>query len=506
MSVSPLQPADIAAAAAAKKAAAGAKKPASAAPASARPATASTPAATPRKSAPPATASKAAAKDSAKPAAKDAKDAAPKRPGTAPAGGKRPTSAATAKKSDAASTASPRRSTGPAAKAAPAAGAAKAGAKKTPDAGAKKAGPKAAATAKAKAAASPKTASPPPPAEQPAPAPTEVAPADAAPVNAVPAEAAPTETAPAETVPAEAVPTEAALTEAALTEAAPADAAPAEATEETPVESEPVNQLIDLEPKGVIGTAPEENAAVEPLAGTGDNAAVDGVAAEGLPAPPKPQTPLSGSQDSLNSQDSIKNVMDGGDPQAALAGASMTDSLYLRQNAAAAAVDGAPFDPVASWGAPQGLPAPPPSAKRQSVGPGKAGAGGKKGEAKAPSYGPVVPCFVDLAYIPSHGDHRMADVEFFKRVRAQYYVLSSADPSPLLLDGLLEGKEAWEGDGPESTTLIPTYDNDTVLAWMARKKERLEAAKVVLAPSAHRCTIQLQDHQDAVCTAYRVEF
>ena len=120
---------------------------------------------------------------------------------------------------------------------------------------------------------------------------------------------------------------------------------------------------------------------------------------------------------------------------------------------------------------------------------------------------PVVPVYVDLTYIPCHGDTQYADVDFFRKVRARNYVLSSLNPSVAILDALLEAKQTWSnGDTePSEVTLIPTYENDTVRHWMALHHDELAQHKITVAPSASRCTIQLQDHE-ASCSAYRIEF
>lgn len=61
---------------------------------------------------------------------------------------------------------------------------------------------------------------------------------------------------------------------------------------------------------------------------------------------------------------------------------------------------------------------------------------------------PGPPFYVDLAYIPNHCSAKNVDQEFFKRVRAAYYVVSgndpgSGEPSRGVLDALLEGKAQW---------------------------------------------------------------
>lgn len=55
---------------------------------------------------------------------------------------------------------------------------------------------------------------------------------------------------------------------------------------------------------------------------------------------------------------------------------------------------------------------------------------------------------MDLAYIPNHCNAKNTDHEFFKKVRASYYVVSGNDPSNgepsrTVLDALLEGKSQW---------------------------------------------------------------
>ncbi|XP_060555499.1 microtubule-associated protein futsch-like isoform X2 [Ruditapes philippinarum] len=123
---------------------------------------------------------------------------------------------------------------------------------------------------------------------------------------------------------------------------------------------------------------------------------------------------------------------------------------------------------------------------------------------KMPPLPPFHPFYMDLTYIPNHGNPSYSDVEFFKRVRARYYVLSALSPNTHVLDALLEGKKTWE-DKSLPVTVIPTYDNETLRLWMSLHKERLAEEKVEIAPSASRCTIQLQDHETS-SSAYRLEF
>ncbi|PAA88284.1 hypothetical protein BOX15_Mlig006229g1 [Macrostomum lignano] len=147
---------------------------------------------------------------------------------------------------------------------------------------------------------------------------------------------------------------------------------------------------------------------------------------------------------------------------------------------------------------PLGLPAPAPIRSSKPSG----GA-----SAAAVNYGPVHPLHFDLAYVPGHGERQFADSEYFKRVRARYYVLSSCDPQPAVLDSLLEGKSAW----PElEVTLIPTHSNQLLSTWLSQNAVRMQQLHVTVAPSASDCRIRLQQQGDEAdeqaCTAYRVEF
>ncbi|XP_012055575.1 PREDICTED: microtubule-associated protein futsch [Atta cephalotes] len=116
----------------------------------------------------------------------------------------------------------------------------------------------------------------------------------------------------------------------------------------------------------------------------------------------------------------------------------------------------------------------------------------------------VQPVYMDLAYVPHHGNSYYTSLEFFKRVRARYYVFSGTEPSREVYDALLEAKKTWE-DKDLEVTMIPTYDTDTLGYWVADNEEALAANHIDLSPSASRCTINLQDHETS-CSAYRLEF
>ncbi|KAK2713342.1 hypothetical protein QYM36_009267 [Artemia franciscana] len=168
------------------------------------------------------------------------------------------------------------------------------------------------------------------------------------------------------------------------------------------------------------------------------------------------------------------------------------------------------FDPIAAWGKPLGLPTPvPPEESTNGT--------NKKMPVSSPGRHPISrrtasprksaqPIYLDLAYVPHHGNPDYCDVEFFKRVRARNYVFSGVEPSMKVFNALLEAKMQWEGDDKNlDVTIIPTYDSDSLGTWVANHEDILARNRIDLAPSASRCTINLQDY-DSACSAYRLEF
>jgi hypothetical protein len=157
-------------------------------------------------------------------------------------------------------------------------------------------------------------------------------------------------------------------------------------------------------------------------------------------------------------------------------------------------------DPIADWGKPLGLPSP--------IRPSTPAKQPKKTEEESVDTNKVKdaiePVWMDLAYVPHHGASNYANAEFFKRVRARYYVFSGVEPSREVFNALLEAKKTWENKEQE-VTIIPTYDTDVLGYWVAENEELLTELKIDLAPSASRCTINLQDHATS-CAAYRLEF
>ncbi|XP_054720969.1 microtubule-associated protein futsch-like [Uloborus diversus] len=183
------------------------------------------------------------------------------------------------------------------------------------------------------------------------------------------------------------------------------------------------------------------------------------------------------------------------------------------------------------WGKPMGLPTPPDSSEKKSVlkksglkSTGKAAPDSRASLDNGKAYSPSVASklssplkkpkpkskesssshvYVDLAYVPHHGDPQYCDVEFFKKIRARYYVFSSINPSKEVLNALLEAKKSWNED--LDVTIIPTYETDTLGYWMAQNQDDLAEYSIEVAPSASRCTVNLQDHETS-CAAYRLEF
>ncbi|XP_058446970.1 microtubule-associated protein futsch [Malaya genurostris] len=175
-------------------------------------------------------------------------------------------------------------------------------------------------------------------------------------------------------------------------------------------------------------------------------------------------------------------------------------------------------DPFAVWGKPLGLPSPAPlnddnmrttPKKERRMIISKTRLNNEKNLRKR-SESPIkaakkpAPVYVDLSYVPHHGNSYYANVEFFKRVRARYYVFSGTEPSREVYNALLEAKQTWE-DKDLEVTIIPTYDTDVLGYWVSENEDLLAKYHIDLSPSAARCTINLQDHETS-CSAYRLEF
>lgn len=104
-----------------------------------------------------------------------------------------------------------------------------------------------------------------------------------------------------------------------------------------------------------------------------------------------------------------------------------------------------------SWDKPLGLPSPAPTypenttPKRER----KLLANKNKLNLQKRSQSPMAgkklsPIYMDLAYVPHHGNSYYSHVEFFKKIRARYYVFSGTEPSKEVYNALLEAKQTWE--------------------------------------------------------------
>ncbi|KAG7473918.1 hypothetical protein MATL_G00100850 [Megalops atlanticus] len=121
---------------------------------------------------------------------------------------------------------------------------------------------------------------------------------------------------------------------------------------------------------------------------------------------------------------------------------------------------------------------------------------------KSNSAGPSF--YVDLAYIPNHCSAKNVDQEFFKRVRATYYVVSgndagSGEPSRGVLDSLLEGKAQWGSN--LQMTLIPTHDTEVMRDWYQQTHERQQELNIMVLASSS--TVVMQDESFPAC---KIEF
>ncbi|NWU57838.1 MAP1B protein, partial [Dromas ardeola] len=134
------------------------------------------------------------------------------------------------------------------------------------------------------------------------------------------------------------------------------------------------------------------------------------------------------------------------------------------------------------------------SAKNATTGPGNAKA------VKATAVPPGPPVYLDLVYIPNHSNSKNVDVEFFKRVRSSYYVVSGNDsaadePSRAVLDSLLEGKAQWESN--MQVTLIPTHDSEVMREWYQETHEKQQDLNIMVLASSS--TVVMQDESFPAC-------
>ncbi|CAF2104100.1 unnamed protein product [Rotaria magnacalcarata] len=100
---------------------------------------------------------------------------------------------------------------------------------------------------------------------------------------------------------------------------------------------------------------------------------------------------------------------------------------------------------------------------------------------------------VDVAYIPFHGDQHYVDDEFFRRVRARYYILNAVQINHLTLESLIHGKEQWENKEHVPVSLVPTFDGEQLRQFFVMNKDRLAELNITILPASIRCNVQYDD-------------
>nr|CAX69585.1 Microtubule-associated protein futsch [Schistosoma japonicum] len=113
------------------------------------------------------------------------------------------------------------------------------------------------------------------------------------------------------------------------------------------------------------------------------------------------------------------------------------------------------------------------------------------GTTKSPPYDKVKPIYVDVAFLPGSGNANYVDAEWFKRVRARYYVATDIRPTCTLLESLVIGKESWSGDDAQfDVSLVLAYETEELLIWLGVNAGRLNSCHVNVAAVISRSSIQ----------------
>merc|ERR1719466_8420 len=116
--------------------------------------------------------------------------------------------------------------------------------------------------------------------------------------------------------------------------------------------------------------------------------------------------------------------------------------------------------------------------------------------------------YVDLTYVPHHGNPDYVGELFFKQVRSKYYVLGGVSDDEVnnhTLDGLLRGIKIW--NDPENRkdttniTIIPTRDSPILRNWFNSNYNELENINVHMVSSA--CKIFMHNETVEAC---KIEF
>ncbi|CAH8463787.1 unnamed protein product [Heterobilharzia americana] len=131
-----------------------------------------------------------------------------------------------------------------------------------------------------------------------------------------------------------------------------------------------------------------------------------------------------------------------------------------------------------------------------SYAPGYTIASGHATGPKVAPYDKVKPMYVDVAFLPGGGNPNYVDAEWFKRVRARYYVATDVRPTCSLLESLVVGKESWSGEDAQlEVSLILAYDTEEILIWLGVNAGRLNNCHVNVAAVISRSSIQIMNEE-----------
>ena len=136
---------------------------------------------------------------------------------------------------------------------------------------------------------------------------------------------------------------------------------------------------------------------------------------------------------------------------------------------------------------------------------------------------PIHPLYFEVSYIPAHGNPYYLDSDFFKRVRARFYVLSSIEPTQHVLNALLDAKQTWEDKELQvsnsisfvnilnlfefiKVTLVPTYESDALHQWFTLNAEQLARHKIDILPAANLTRLTIDNNSDIVYQVQKLEF
>ncbi|BHF84557.1 hypothetical protein SprV_0902770800 [Sparganum proliferum] len=182
------------------------------------------------------------------------------------------------------------------------------------------------------------------------------------------------------------------------------------------------------------------------------------------------------------------------------------------------------FDPLHSWGNPQGMPAPnPPHTRlstprtRTSTIPAKTGHSTATATPHAPeTLPPGPPVYLDVIWVPGYIVRAPFDVAvtFFTQVRARCYILSGDSLHPLVGEAMIAGISKWTAEekahvgsmghaGLQGINVIPTDEPLDWVRWLRTNcgsttvsetgEQRLQAAGIQVHPSATLCDIHFSD-------------